>query len=148
LDNFISGVNNWGDAVKYEVEHIILCAVSNTTSTVGSRIVYCARWAEVDTDSFGMVEPESEFTLSTSAHVAVATVLSTSGTISINEMMIIVAFTVEFDVLIRIGDYDLVALTSSTSWVWIEIVIITVLTVSESFVVALDVFEVVFAHNT
>jgi hypothetical protein len=63
-------------------------------------------------------------------------------------MMIIVAFTVEFDVLIRIGDYDLVALTSSTSWVWIEIVIITVLTVSESFVVALDVFEVVFAHNT
>jgi hypothetical protein len=95
-----------------------------------------------------MVEPESEFTLSTSAHVAVATVLSTSGTISINEMMIIIAFTVEFDVLISIVDYDLVALTSSTSWVWIEIVIITVLTVSESFVIALDVFEVVFAHNT
>jgi hypothetical protein len=63
-------------------------------------------------------------------------------------MMIIVAVTVEFDMLISIVDYDLVALTSSTSWVWIEIVIITVLTVSESFVVALDVFEVVFAHNT
>jgi hypothetical protein len=95
-----------------------------------------------------LVEPESEITLKTSVHVAVVTVLSTSGTISINEMMIIIAFTVEFDVLISIVDYDLVALTSSTSWVWIEIVIITVLTVSESFVVALDVFEVVFAHNT
>jgi hypothetical protein len=95
-----------------------------------------------------MIEPESEIALSATVEVTVVTVLSTSGAVSINEMMIIVTFTVGFPVVIGVVDYDLVALTSSTGWVWVEVIIITVLTISESFVFVLDVLEVVFAQNT
>jgi hypothetical protein len=67
---------------------------------------------------------------------------------SINEMMSRGTSTASVLFVIGIVDNNFVALTSVTGWEWIEVVIIAVLTPSESFVVVLDVLEVIFASNT
>jgi hypothetical protein len=39
LDDFIFGVDNWGDTVKYEVEEIVLAVIAYAFSTVAGGVV-------------------------------------------------------------------------------------------------------------
>lgn len=39
MDDFIFGVDNWGDAVKYEVEEIVLAVIAYAFSTVAGGVV-------------------------------------------------------------------------------------------------------------
>jgi len=80
--------------------------------------------------------------------ITVVAVLSTCGTVSVNEALIPVTLTRCLVVVIVVDDGDTVSLDASTGGVWVEVVIIAVLAVPEAFVIGMDVLEVVLAGHT
>lgn len=75
-------------------------------------------------------------------------VLTACSAVSVNISLVPVTLTRRFVVTIGEVYDDTVSLFASTGVVWIEVVIIAVLTVSEAFVIGMDVLVVVLTHHT
>jgi len=79
--------------------------------------------------------------------VTVVAVLTTGGAVSINISLIPVTLTGVGVYIISVLHDDTVGFNTSTGGVWVEVVIVAVLTVAEAFVVGVDVLEVVLAGD-
>jgi len=90
---------------------------------------------------------EAKLTLDAAEGVAVTTVLTTSSTESIN--ITLAPCTLTGGCVVTVGEFDddTISLLSSTGAMGIEVVIITVLTVAEAFVIGVDVLEVFLAGD-
>lgn len=135
LDNSIDIPVGLSRVLTFEdkIDQVKVASLGQTGDALVIVVINGTGWAPVDTDGMGLVEPEAPVTLSALVSITVVTVLSACGAVSVD--VALVPLTVTFVrggcFFIAVINNDTAGFATTAGWVWVEVIVITVLTVSE-----------------